>query len=341
MSLRNTQYGAKAIFDDQESEANQIKYSDQDIDELLARSAEVNDATEKNGSAAAFAQAKIWELKRDDGHAAQASSEDENLHDFWTEILKEQELKDEAQKAAVSQNLGKRRRKDVSPPCLSTFLSIHSKTTFLKVVYNEKSAFDEVRNKASSKKRKNSSSDEEFKAEEEARSASDDSDEEFRVIDKSDLILDNHDKPVKPRGLAQPLANHQNHNLQPPTGPSNSHDLSSNVQAPIPGGQTAAEVAHARQAELIREADLARDAEMARMARKTQKKAEKARKQEMIALELLRQEKARVRRDNIETLARAAKQFHDDDLDAVLDKAINAPRDQQSESFTHTLSLST
>lgn len=113
------QYGAKAIFDDQEAEATAIRYTDAEVDELLARSAaEVSDADKAANGGASFAHAKIWEREKggledvavpEDG--GDDKDGDENLHGFWSSILDQQQQAERDRKAAENANVGRGKRK--------------------------------------------------------------------------------------------------------------------------------------------------------------------------------------------------------------------------------------
>lgn len=120
------QFSAKAIFDDKEMEANAIRYTEADITDLIERSfapPAMTDAPKAAGASAIFAEAKIWEVPRgEDGvRVADEVEVEEDLHDFWANILKGQEeterKKKEKDDAAVGR--GKRARAIVSPPSRS------------------------------------------------------------------------------------------------------------------------------------------------------------------------------------------------------------------------------
>lgn len=110
------QYGAKAIFDDKEAEATAIRYTDEEIDELLTRSAEP--ATEnENTAAGAFAHAKIWEKSGTLGRVAVEGEEpqDGDMHGFWAGIIDQQEAAARAARLAAQQQMARgRQRRPVS-----------------------------------------------------------------------------------------------------------------------------------------------------------------------------------------------------------------------------------
>lgn len=105
------QYGAKAIFDDKEAEANAIKYTDADVETLLARSAEPLPEAEAN-SAGAFAHAKIWEKsgKLEDVVVPEEEQTDDNMHGFWAGILDNQEAEERKRREMQAANVGRGKR---------------------------------------------------------------------------------------------------------------------------------------------------------------------------------------------------------------------------------------
>ncbi|KAM0751888.1 hypothetical protein T439DRAFT_325084 [Meredithblackwellia eburnea MCA 4105] len=169
------QFGAKAVFDDQEAEANAIRFTDADIDNLLTRSSVVASPA-KPGAAAAFAHAKIWEVERnslEDVPIEEDAGPDAGDADFWNNLLvKQQEAERRAKEKEMqytNSGRGKRNRAEVN---------YH--------VDNRK------RNKPSSSI--DGSDDDDFTA---PIRDSDDSDDEFAmdVVSGDDL----HDKPKKHR----------------------------------------------------------------------------------------------------------------------------------------------
>lgn len=112
-----SQYGAKAIFDDKEAEATAIRFTDADIDKLLARSA-APASPKKDGAAAAFSHAKIWEVNRDSLEDVVIAEDEEMVADdggFWNNLLVQQEEADRLAKLASEANAGrgKRNRREV------------------------------------------------------------------------------------------------------------------------------------------------------------------------------------------------------------------------------------
>ncbi|GAA6047763.1 hypothetical protein JCM3770_001766 [Rhodotorula araucariae] len=121
------QFGAQAVFDEEAAEASAIRYSDADIDDLLAKTA---DPTQKEtDSAATFAQAQMWVREKGDADAASLSvaidgavdaddgeGDKHDLHDFWSKIVEQQQDVEKASKAAQAINVGrgKRRRTQVN-----------------------------------------------------------------------------------------------------------------------------------------------------------------------------------------------------------------------------------
>lgn len=107
------QYGAKAIFDDKEAEANAIRYTDSEVDTLLARSAEPIPEGEKT-AAGAFAHAKIWErsgkLEDVTVNEEEESKGGENMHGFWANILDQQAEAERQAKIFASINVGRGKR---------------------------------------------------------------------------------------------------------------------------------------------------------------------------------------------------------------------------------------
>ncbi|GAA5891901.1 hypothetical protein JCM5296_003266 [Sporobolomyces johnsonii] len=109
------QFGAKAIFDDSAAEASSIKYTDADIDELLAKTAEPTTAAE-NEAAGAFSHAMEWvrekggldEVAATEGDGAGAN---EDLHDFWAGVVEQQQKAERAAKAAKEANVGRGKRR--------------------------------------------------------------------------------------------------------------------------------------------------------------------------------------------------------------------------------------
>ncbi|ORY90852.1 hypothetical protein BCR35DRAFT_299456 [Leucosporidium creatinivorum] len=105
------QYGAKAIFDDKEAEANAINYTESDVEALLTRTAEPLPEAEQD-SAGAFAHAKIWEKsgKLEDVVIEEEEETGENLHGFWAGILDKQEAEERRRKAEAAANVGRGKR---------------------------------------------------------------------------------------------------------------------------------------------------------------------------------------------------------------------------------------
>ncbi|GAA5951446.1 hypothetical protein JCM21900_004412 [Sporobolomyces salmonicolor] len=109
------QFGAKAIFDDSAAEASSIKYTDADIDELLAKTAEPPSAAE-NEAAGAFSHAVEWVSKKSGLDEVAATEGDgaganEDLHDFWAGVVEQQQKAERAAKAAREANVGRGKRK--------------------------------------------------------------------------------------------------------------------------------------------------------------------------------------------------------------------------------------
>lgn len=110
-SVLPSQYGAKAIFDDKEAEANAINYTESDVEALLTRTAEPLPEAEQD-SAGAFAHAKIWEKsgKLEDVVIEEVEETGENLHGFWAGILDKQEAEERRRKAEAAANVGRGKR---------------------------------------------------------------------------------------------------------------------------------------------------------------------------------------------------------------------------------------
>ncbi|KPV76938.1 uncharacterized protein RHOBADRAFT_51918 [Rhodotorula graminis WP1] len=121
------QFGAKAVFDDQAAEASAIRYSDADIDELIAKTADP--AAKESDSAATFAHAQMWTRQKDgdDDPAALPVAVDDavptavegvqqDLHDFWSKVVDQQQQAEKANKAAqaAAAGRGKRKRAEVN-----------------------------------------------------------------------------------------------------------------------------------------------------------------------------------------------------------------------------------
>jgi len=108
------QYGAKAIFDDEESAKQAINYTPKDIDDLIERSSKPVDKSTAESAGATFAQAQIW--RREEGALAEVSvdelaQEDSgNQHDFWAKILDEKKKQEEEAKLAAQANVGRGKR---------------------------------------------------------------------------------------------------------------------------------------------------------------------------------------------------------------------------------------
>lgn len=111
------QYGAKAIFDDQEAEASAIRFTDADIDSLLARTSGISPASPKKDGAATFAHAKIWESARglEDVTLGAEIEQQADDGDFWSNMLVQQEEAERLAKATTEANAGrgKRNRREV------------------------------------------------------------------------------------------------------------------------------------------------------------------------------------------------------------------------------------
>ncbi|BGP37318.1 hypothetical protein JCM10449v2_001223 [Rhodotorula kratochvilovae] len=116
------QFGAQAVFDEEAAEASAIRYSDADVDELLAKTA---DPTQKEtDSAATFAQAQMWVREKGDGDTAsmsvavdsgaggnEAEGDKGDLHDFWSKVVEQQQEVEKASKAAQATNVGRGQRR--------------------------------------------------------------------------------------------------------------------------------------------------------------------------------------------------------------------------------------
>ncbi|KAK4703254.1 hypothetical protein P7C70_g2963, partial [Phenoliferia sp. Uapishka_3] len=105
------QFGAKAIFDDQEAEATAIRYSDADMDNLFARTADISASSKKDG-AAAFSHAKIWEAERglEDVVIRPEDEMVEDDGDFWNSLLVQQDEADRLAKLEREANAGRGKR---------------------------------------------------------------------------------------------------------------------------------------------------------------------------------------------------------------------------------------
>lgn len=118
MFPRRWQFGATAVFDDDDAEKNAIRYSDADIDDLLAKTAKP--VEKKEDAASTFATAQIWvrdggELNEFDAEKADEEAQPENLHDFWSKVVDQQQETERAQRAAQANLIGRgtRRRNQV------------------------------------------------------------------------------------------------------------------------------------------------------------------------------------------------------------------------------------
>lgn len=114
------QYGAQAIFDDEEAKKQEIKYTDKDIDDLIDRSSAVVNKDASEGAGATFAQAQIW--RREEGALAEVSVDDlakedgGDQHDFWARILAEKKEQDERARLDKLNSVGRgkrQRRQDI------------------------------------------------------------------------------------------------------------------------------------------------------------------------------------------------------------------------------------
>ncbi|GAA5876848.1 hypothetical protein JCM3774_000791 [Rhodotorula dairenensis] len=113
------QFGATAVFDDDSAEKNAIRYTDQDVDDLLAKTAKP--VEKKDDAASTFATAQIWireggELDTFDADKVEEKAEPENLHDFWSKVVDQQQEVERSQKVAQALTIGrgKRRRAQVN-----------------------------------------------------------------------------------------------------------------------------------------------------------------------------------------------------------------------------------
>ncbi|GAA5979555.1 hypothetical protein JCM10908_002967 [Rhodotorula pacifica] len=113
------QFGATAVFDDDNAEKNAIRYTDQDVDDLLAKTAKP--VEKKEDAASTFATAQIWireggELDTFDADKVEDKVEPENLHDFWSKVVDQQQEVERSQKVAQAMTIGrgKRRRAQVN-----------------------------------------------------------------------------------------------------------------------------------------------------------------------------------------------------------------------------------
>ncbi|KAL8279021.1 hypothetical protein RQP46_008690 [Phenoliferia psychrophenolica] len=111
------QYGAKAIFDDQEAEATAIRVTDAMIENLLTRTSGIMPPSPKKDGAASFAHAKIW-AESGDLEDVVVGSDDEIAPgdgDFWSNMLHQQEAADREAKQTTEANAGrgKRNRREV------------------------------------------------------------------------------------------------------------------------------------------------------------------------------------------------------------------------------------
>uniref|UniRef100_A0A0K3CFQ2 BY PROTMAP: gi/472581396/gb/EMS19135.1/ chromatin remodeling complex subunit, Chd3 [Rhodosporidium toruloides NP11] n=1 Tax=Rhodotorula toruloides TaxID=5286 RepID=A0A0K3CFQ2_RHOTO len=114
------QFGAKAVFDEAAAEAAAIRYNDSDIDALLAKTAEP--VEKESDSSATFSHAQIWVRENGELDAAPqeaacgAADSTEDLHDFWSKVVEQQQEAEKASKAAQAATVGrgKRRRAQVN-----------------------------------------------------------------------------------------------------------------------------------------------------------------------------------------------------------------------------------
>ncbi|GAA5841516.1 hypothetical protein JCM9279_000677 [Rhodotorula babjevae] len=117
------QFGAQAVFDDQAAEASAIRYTDADIDELLAKTADP--VAKESDSAATFAHAQMWTRQKVAGdgdaaalpvtvegaYAATVEGDQQDLHDFWSKVVEQQQQAEKANKAAQAAAAGRGKRK--------------------------------------------------------------------------------------------------------------------------------------------------------------------------------------------------------------------------------------
>lgn len=98
------------MFDDEAAEAQAIRYSDQDIDRIIAAEP-VKLVEGEDASSAFFSSTKIWEK----GGVAEIDDDEEIGEQatdgtFWTNLLKETELATAAALAAKEANVGRGKR---------------------------------------------------------------------------------------------------------------------------------------------------------------------------------------------------------------------------------------
>ncbi|GEM09221.1 chromatin remodeling complex subunit, Chd3 [Rhodotorula toruloides] len=113
------QFGAKAVFNEAAAEAAAIRYNDSDVDALLAKTAEP--VENESDSSATFSHAQIWVREHGELDAAPQEATDtaaestEDLHDFWSKVVEQQQEAEKATKAGQVSTVGrgKRRRAQV------------------------------------------------------------------------------------------------------------------------------------------------------------------------------------------------------------------------------------
>ncbi|GAA6035092.1 hypothetical protein JCM8097_002180 [Rhodosporidiobolus ruineniae] len=110
------QFGAQAVFDEEAAQAAAIRYNDEDIDELLKKTAEPT--AQETDAAGAFAQAQVWVREKgglDDAATlekeTEKAEEGKDLHDFWSKVVGQQQEVERQNKLAQAANVGRGKRK--------------------------------------------------------------------------------------------------------------------------------------------------------------------------------------------------------------------------------------
>ncbi|GAA5884888.1 hypothetical protein JCM6882_007139 [Rhodosporidiobolus microsporus] len=149
------QHGAQAVFDEEAAEKDAIRYGDSDIDALLKKTADTTEG--ETEAAGTFAEAQVWSVSKggldavDAVDAVNEGPQGQDLHDFWSKVVEEQQEAERQAKAAQAANVGrgKRRRNEVNyaVPRISPQKKDKKKTSASPSIDSELSSGDEYRQK--------------------------------------------------------------------------------------------------------------------------------------------------------------------------------------------------
>ncbi|GAA5982615.1 hypothetical protein JCM11641_002601 [Rhodosporidiobolus odoratus] len=111
------QFGAIAVFDEAAAEAAAIRYTDNDIDDLLKKTADPS--AQETEAAGSFAQAQVWVREKGglddaatlDKEIADKPEEQKDLHDFWSQVVDRQQEAEKQNKLAQAANAGRGKRR--------------------------------------------------------------------------------------------------------------------------------------------------------------------------------------------------------------------------------------